>query len=252
MKRGVLSCITLAGLAIPLVVIPLILSSHSVNEICGIHRGDFLAGNFNPASVHCFESVNDAGISVDNRRHYLHRETLEALEKLYTAFKEEHPDIHFYIRSSTRNYQHQRGIWERKWRQLDRKDRSDYDISAEIMRYSAMPGTSRHHWGTDFDINELNNSYYEKGDGRIIFQWMKKNASDFGFCMPYTPDRDTGYAEERWHWSYKPLASRYLVLWNQEYQNNSSFFFSGRDFTGRKYAEEKSHEFVNAINPECI
>ena len=36
----------------------------------------------------------------------------------------------------------------------------------EIMKYSSMPSTSRHHWGTDIDLNSLENSYFEKGEGK--------------------------------------------------------------------------------------
>ena len=89
------------------------------------------------------------------------------------------------------------------------------------------------------------------GQGRILFGWMKKNASSFGFCMPYTPDRESGYSEERWHWSYRPLASGFLEIWNKEYSRDSSFFFAGRDFRGSGYAAVFAHEYVNAINGEC-
>lgn len=32
-----------------------------------------------------------------------------------------------------------------------------------------MPGTSRHHWGSDVDLYALDDIYFEYGDGEIIY-----------------------------------------------------------------------------------
>ena len=52
-----------------------------------------------------------------------------------------------------------------------------------ILLYSSMPTTSRHHWGTDMDINSLENSYFASGQGLKEYTWLKKNAAKFGFCQ---------------------------------------------------------------------
>ena len=82
-----------------------------------------------------------------------------------------------------------------------------------ILLYSSMPGTSRHHWGTDMDLNALENSYFDSGDGLKAYQWLTAHAVEFGFCQPYTSKRNgrTGYEEEKWHWSYLPLSSELLT-----------------------------------------
>ena len=55
-----------------------------------------------------------------------------------------------------------------------------------ILEYSSAPGTSRHHWGTDMDINALQNDYFSnKGNGAFLYEWLQKNAAKFGFCQPY-------------------------------------------------------------------
>ncbi len=64
-----------------------------------------------------------------------------------------------------------------------------------------MPG-ARHHWGTDFDLNALNNAYFNTKDGKRIYDWLTQHAAEFGFCQPYTakggPDgRPIGYEEEK-------------------------------------------------------
>jgi LAS superfamily LD-carboxypeptidase LdcB len=81
-----------------------------------------------------------------------------------------------------------------------------------ILLYSSMPGTSRHHWGTDMDLNSLENSYFDSGEGLKIYQWLTTHAAKFGFCQPYTSKAAgrTGYEEEKWHWSYWPLSKKLL------------------------------------------
>jgi LAS superfamily LD-carboxypeptidase LdcB len=91
---------------------------------------------------------------------------------------------------------------------------------AAILRYSAIPGTSRHHWGTDLDVYDaaavapgyrLQLSPAEAAaDGVFgsLHRWldgrMAENRSR-GFFRPYSHDRG-GVAPERWHLSFAPLA----------------------------------------------
>jgi len=89
-----------------------------------------------------------------------------------------------------------------------------------ILRYSALPGASRHHWGTDMDIfdaaalPEGQNVQLVPGEvapGGIfdpLHNWLdERMAADEsqGFFRPYGVDRG-GVAPERWHLSYAPLA----------------------------------------------
>jgi zinc D-Ala-D-Ala carboxypeptidase len=82
----------------------------------------------------------------------------------------------------------------------------------EILRFSAMPGTSRHHWGTDIDLNSLVNSYFRVRTRKKNLRMAAcKTLVSFGFCQPYTAhgaNRNGGYEEEKWHWSYKPVADK--------------------------------------------
>ncbi len=50
-----------------------------------------------------------------------------------------------------------------------------------------MPQASRHHWGTDVDINSVEPEYFESGQGLKEYTWLQENAWKFGFCQPYTP-----------------------------------------------------------------
>ncbi|WOH38677.1 M15 family metallopeptidase [Thalassotalea fonticola] len=86
-----------------------------------------------------------------------------------------------------------------------------------ILLFSALPGASRHHWGTDIDVydpNLLNDKplqlepweYEKSGPQAKLSKWLDENMQDFGFYRPYDLYRG-GVAAEPWHISYQPLAS---------------------------------------------
>ena len=115
---------------------------------------------------------------------------------MYDAAKKE--GITLKIISATRNFATQKIIWEGKWtgkrlheskENLAKTIPNPTERAIKILRWSSMPGTSRHHWGTDIDLNKLNNSYFEKGEGLKIYNWLIANASSFGFCQPYSPEK---------------------------------------------------------------
>lgn len=147
-----------------------------------------------------------------NKSIYINREASIQFKKMYAAALAD--NIKLIILSAARNFDYQKAIWEKKWERLNNSAFKDPLLRAtEILKYSALPGTSRHHWGTDIDLVNLNNSYFESGEGKRIYEWLKANASKYGFYQPYTAGRKMGYKEEKWHWSYLPVAEIYL----QEY-----------------------------------
>ncbi len=218
----------------------------------------YLTGKFDPSKEPLFVLVGSLGIPTDKRKHYLRKEAAYALRELYRAFRSDHPGVPFWIRSATRNWHTQKVIWENKWygRRLVGGKRltaiaNPIDRALKILEYSSMPGTSRHHWGTDFDINELRNRYYDSGNGAVVYRWMKRNASRFGFCQPYTPGRESGYQEERWHWSYRPLAKFYLGDWKRMMQQNPRWLEQLGPFAGFEDAVKLAPRYVESINAAC-
>ena len=178
----------------------------------GVH---YLMGHFNPKKMPGFVKIPRKYASRSGM--YLREEALDAFIKMRAAARKE--GVYLKIRSATRNFSHQKEIWEKKWlgkRQLSDGTNVARDIAnpkqkaLKILQYSSMPGTSRHHWGTDIDLNSFNNKWFEKGKGLALFQWMNANAAKYGFYRPYTVKNATrpyGYNEEKWHWSYAPLSA---------------------------------------------
>jgi LAS superfamily LD-carboxypeptidase LdcB len=102
-----------------------------------------------------------------------------------------------------------------------------------ILRWSALPGASRHHWGTDFDIFDakaMPEGYKiqltpeeVQGDGLFapMHDWLDSyiDSGQTDFYRPYAVDKG-GIAPERWHLSYRPLAETYSKMLNGDILTN--------------------------------
>lgn len=219
----------------------------------------YVTGMFNPAKSDLFVEMNSIGIKTNGRKHYFRKEAALNLKKMFEAFKNDNPNLSLWVVSSTRNFYAQKYIWEAKWngkRKVDglnlaKSVKDPVERGLKILQYSSMPGTSRHHWGTDVDINNLNNPYFKKGSGKIIFDWLKKHGSEYGFYQVYTPDRKEGYNEESWHWSYLPLAICFYNDWLKFYSENNKFMLKYGNYEGAAELSGYAYTYVTAINTEC-
>jgi len=131
-------------------------------------------------------------------------------------------------RSSFRDFDTQLRIWNEKWcgqralydrqgRPLERTALSDAEAVDVILCWSAIPGGSRHHWGSDVDVIdgarlapgesvELMPEHY--GSGGLferLSAWLDAYMHRFGFFRPYRVDRG-GVSPEPWHLSYGPVS----------------------------------------------
>ncbi len=135
------------------------------------------------------------------------------------------------VASGFRSFERQRDIWNAKARgerpvhddagqPVDLANLDDAGKLDAILRFSALPGTSRHHWGTDLDVFDaaampagyrLQLSPEEVADEGMfgpLHQWLDvqmQAGTAEGFFRPYDEDRG-GVAPERWHLSFAPAA----------------------------------------------
>ncbi len=172
---------------------------------------NYLLGKFDPATDHRFVKPDERYTTGAARNQYLRKEVWEAFLKMAQAA--EQSGVRLVILSATRNFETQKQIWERKWRN-EAAITVPTERAKKILQYSAMPGTSRHHWGTDIDLNSLDNEYFSTDEGRKVYEWLTRHAHEYGFCQPYTSKSGgrTGYEEEKWHWSFTPLSMP--LLWH--------------------------------------
>ncbi len=134
--------------------------------------------------------------------------------------------------SSFRDFDRQVGIWNEKFRgertMLDRSgcamDGQCLDPAARveaILWWSALPGASRHHWGTDLDVIDRSTvapgqrvhlvpaEFAAGGPFERLDAWLREHMATFGFFRPYEADRG-GVSPEAWHLSYAPVAQHAL------------------------------------------
>jgi LAS superfamily LD-carboxypeptidase LdcB len=156
----------------------------------------------------------------------LHAGAIDAVNALRDAAARAGHELE--IVSSFRDFARQCGIWNRKFRGeqavFDRGGRP-LDVAAmeaserirAILIWSALPGASRHHWGTDFDVidraavrpdyrPELTVAEYT-GTGPFVRlnEWLAANLGNHGFFRPYQTERG-GVSPEPWHLSYTPVS----------------------------------------------
>lgn len=245
-KKIILYCL-LAGIFLD----PFLLSAKDLKQPVS---KPFLMGKYSPAKHPDFVKVNKRYAS---KGLYLQKETYSAFKAMYQAAKQE--GVTLTIRSGTRTFAHQKAIWERKWTgkrlvsgmNLAKAIKNPVKRAKLILHYSSMPGSSRHHWGTDIDLNAFNNRWFESGKGLKIYSWLRQNAYKFGFCQVYSKkdvNRPVGYDEEKWHWSYLPLARTYTDL--------SMKMLTPQDFSGFKGSDTAGkigiiNNYILGINPAC-
>lgn len=145
----------------------------------------------------------------------LHPTVADAFTAMQQAALAAGHDLH--IASGFRSYARQMAIWQRKVAAIESSTDNDYEQALlAILHWSAMPGASRHHWGSDMDVYDKSAladrklqlepwEYSNGGPFAALSEWLAQHASNFGFYWPYDQDRG-GVAAEPWHLSYAPVA----------------------------------------------
>ncbi len=130
--------------------------------------------------------------------------------------------------SGYRDFARQLAIWNRKFsgaaplydasgRVLDAAGLSPPERIGAIVQWSAIPGASRHHWGTDLDLIDrkaigpgyrvqlVAAEFTPPGPFAPLAQWLELNAARFGFFRPFRGAL-SGVQAEPWHYSFAPIA----------------------------------------------
>jgi LAS superfamily LD-carboxypeptidase LdcB len=147
---------------------------------------------------------------------FIHKDVVDDFENLKKSASSVGIDLT--IVSGFRSFQRQKEIWNKKVPKNYLKE----DIET-CLRWSAMPGFSRHHWGTDLDIIDNNpltinqdyiiqlipSEYEENGIFSNLGKWLDENIDDSFFFRPYSKDLG-GVAQEPWHISHRIQSSLYM------------------------------------------
>lgn len=130
--------------------------------------------------------------------------------------------------SSFRDFSRQLTIWNGKFSgQRPMVDASGLAVDVSrlaatervdaILLWSALPGASRHHWGTDVDVIDRRatapgyrvqltpDEFAPGGPYAPLGEWLEMNAARFGFFRPFRGVL-SGVRPEPWHFSFAPVA----------------------------------------------
>lgn len=175
----------------------------------------------NKELIQCITGRSDAHL-VAIQNHYLHTNIVNDFVALQSAAASAGFDL--CIASSFRDFNRQSAIWNAKFsnkrvvlnkaqQAVELNSLSDIEKCTAIMLYSALPGASRHHLGTDLDIFDKSavsddyelqltpDEYQHGGPFAELSQWLDTHLAEFGFYRPYQHDLG-GVAPELWHISH--------------------------------------------------
>lgn len=162
--------------------------------------------------------------------HFLQPQAVRAFQSLQKSAVEN--GFNLQPASSFRDFQRQQLIWNGKFNgerkvhddqgmALDLTVLSDWEKLQAMLRWSAMPGASRHHWGTEIDFFDpdllpqnqglqLEPWEYEKGGYFAeLSVWLMDNLANFDFALPFMQsEQQIEVGREPWHISYLPLAEK--------------------------------------------
>ena len=162
--------------------------------------------------------------------HFLQAEAVKAFQGLQQSAVKN--GFNLQPASSFRDFARQQLIWNGKF-SGERKVHDDFGTALElgqlddwqkcqaILRWSALPGASRHHWGTEIDIFDpdllpqgqslqLEPWEYEKGGYFFeLSEFLTENLPHFDFALPFMAmPEGKKIGHEPWHISYLPLAEQ--------------------------------------------
>ena len=163
--------------------------------------------------------------------------------------------------SSYRSFDRQLAIWNRKFEINSKEGMDPSENIKKITEYSTIPGTSRHHWGTEIDLISaqpkvdgdvlLANLFEGEGPYAALKSWMDANANSYGFFLAYPKDSlRKGFQYEPWHYSYKPKSKYFLK--NYLTIDLKNIFLSheilGKEIFDEKFIQEYKEEYILGIS----
>lgn len=156
----------------------------------------------------------------------LHAQVVGPFESLKRAAREEGLELEAV--SAFRDFERQLAIWNAKWSgamplldaagaPLDALRLAPDERIDAILAWSALPGASRHHWGSDLDLIDrgalaagykvalTRAEFAAGGPFARLDRWLERHAARFGFFRPFRGVR-SGVQPEPWHVSFAPVA----------------------------------------------
>ncbi len=138
-----------------------------------------------------YHDGTDSGTKLDER-------IVDSFNKMCQAAEAD--NIKLWSESAYRSYTYQKGLLDNRISRFKQQGYSDSEARKKAEAIVAVPGTSEHHLGLAVDINSVETSFENTKE----FQWLQKNAADYGFIMRYPKNKQdiTKIIYEPWHYRY--------------------------------------------------
>jgi LAS superfamily LD-carboxypeptidase LdcB len=181
------------------------------------------------------DSLDSLELTGRARTHVVQRDDLKAALhpaalNAFLAMKDEaaRDGFDIAITSAFRDFEAQQRIWNLKFRgerplfdpegrARDHASLAPGELIEAILCWSALPGASRHHWGSEVDLIDraavptgyrvqlVPSEAAEGGMFHPLHCWLDAHMARFGFFRPYASFRG-GVLPEAWHLSYAPVS----------------------------------------------
>ncbi|MDO4430511.1 MAG: M15 family metallopeptidase [Lonepinella koalarum] len=162
-----------------------------------------------------------------SKNHFLQSQALKAFQGLQQSAVKN--GFNLQPASTFRDFQRQQLIWNSKFNgerkvhndlgeSIDLARLSDWEKAQAILRWSALPGASRHHWGSEIDFFDpdllpsntsllLEPWEYQRGGYFFeLSEFLAEKLPHFDFNLPFMDCQNKEIGREPWHISYQPIA----------------------------------------------
>ena len=191
-------------------------------------------------------------------------------KKAYQAFLEMNYEarkhgMNIRVVSSYRSFNHQNLIWTRKYKRYRAQKFSSQGAVQRNIRYTAIPGSSRHHWGTEIDVvnGSIKTSRYPLstknfhgyGIYKSFREWMDSNAHKYGYYQVYTNDYTRrGFKYEPWHYSFAELGKPMLKEYRERGVEDRLKYqeLLGRRYFTDNFIEKYTKDNIMGINKNLL
>lgn len=195
--------------------------------------------------------------------HFLQQEAVTAFLGLQQKAKQ--AGFNLQPASSFRDFERQKMIWNAKMqgerkvhndagKALDLSNMPEWEKCQAILRWSALPGASRHHWGTEIDVFDPNLlpenqqlqlepwEYQAGGYFEEFANFLQDHTAEFDFYFPFSDTSGKKIGIEPWHISYRPLSDKLKTYFNAETLKSA---WQNEDVLGKTTLIENLDQFFN-------
>lgn len=105
-----------------------------------------------------------------------------------------------WVQSAYRSVEYQQNLYDKSINKYLKQGKSTKEAEELTLEYLNKPRESEHNLGLAVDFNNVDEGF----ENTKAYEWLNKNAEDYGFILRYPEDKAniTGIEYEPWHWRY--------------------------------------------------